>query len=154
MSSLSFKTRCNVQMARDLYTHTTQNPPIVWLKTGRSSSLTHSKSNTFMAPWTPSQSIDSFTRISPPFPYPTAVEKHHEHERPPHLPPQHPIVRLNSGQSSSLTQSKSKTFMAPRTNSKTIDPFNHPVPNFNTMDDRASLWHNNLGLVGLQNTLA
>ena len=47
----------------------------------------------------PSLSLDLLTHICPPFPYPMAVEKHHEHQRPPHLPPQHPIVCMKSGRS-------------------------------------------------------
>ncbi|EJK61319.1 hypothetical protein THAOC_18223 [Thalassiosira oceanica] len=44
-----------------------------------------------------------------------AVEKHHEHRWPPHLPSQHPIVQPESEQSSGLAHSKSNTFMMPWT---------------------------------------
>ena len=125
-------------MARDFYTHTTQNPPIVWLKSGRSSSLAHSKTNTFMAPWAPFKSIDPFTCICPPIQYPTAVGKHHEHVQPSHPLPQHPIVQLKSSRSSSLTQSKSKTFIAPQI----------LVSDSNTMEVRTPLCHNNQRQVG------
>jgi len=48
--------------------------------------------------WIASQPVNVFTYICPPIPYPLAVEKHHEHEWPPLLPPQHPVVRLKSGE--------------------------------------------------------
>ena len=65
-------------------------------KSRLSSIRAHSKSNVFTVPWTPSKSLDPFTHICPPFLYPYAVEKRHEHKQPPHLPSQHPIVKLKS----------------------------------------------------------
>ena len=105
--------------------HLRSQHPVVCLKSGRSSSLAHSKSKRFMAPWTPSKSLDPFTHICPPFLYPLAVEKHHEHERPPQLPSQHPNVRLKSGQSGSLAHSKSNMFTVPWTPSGSLDPLTH-----------------------------
>ena len=92
--------------------------------------LAHSKSNTFIwrhGPLPISKSVDPFTHLCPHFPYPWAVENHHEHERPPHLPPQHLIVRLKSGQSGWLAASKSNTFMAPWTHSKSAPRPVHPT---------------------------
>ncbi|EJK54892.1 hypothetical protein THAOC_25441, partial [Thalassiosira oceanica] len=54
-----------------------------------------------------------------------AVDKHHEHQHPPHLPSQHPIVRLKSERSSSLAHPKSKVFLVPWTPSKSVDPLTH-----------------------------
>ena len=90
----------------------------------------HSKSNSFMVPWTPSKSLDLHTHICPPFPYPMAVGKHHEHKGPPHLPSQHPIVCLKSGRSGSRGHSKSNVFMVPWTPSKSIDLLTHICPPF------------------------
>ena len=101
------------------------------LKSGQSSSLAHSEANVFPVPWTPSKSIDPFTHICPPFPYPLSGEKHHGHKWPPHLLPQHPMVGLKTGRScslatnSSIHPNKSNVFVMPRTLSKSIDPFTH-----------------------------
>ncbi|EJK52067.1 hypothetical protein THAOC_28703, partial [Thalassiosira oceanica] len=54
-----------------------------------------------------------------------AVEKHHEHQWPPHLPSQHPIVQPKSERSSSLAHSKSNMFTVPWTPSKSIDLLTH-----------------------------
>ena len=104
--------------------------PVVQLKSERSSSLAHSKSNGFMVPWTPSQSIDLLTHICPPFLYPKAVGKHHEHQWPPQLPSQYPIVQLKSERSSSLADPKSNGFMVPWTPSQYIDLLTHICPPF------------------------
>ena len=83
-----------------------------------------------MVPWTPSQSIDLLTHICPPFLYPKAVGKHHEHQWPPQLPSQYPIVQLKSERSSSLAHSKSNGFMVPWTPSQSIDLLTHICPPF------------------------
>ena len=90
----------------------------------------HSKSNAFKGPWTPSKSLDPLTHICPPFPYPMAVGKHREHDRPPHLQSQHPFVWLKSGRSGSLAHSKSNALMGPWTPSKSPDPLTHICPPF------------------------
>ena len=58
------------------------------------------------------------------------MHKHHEHHWPPHLPSQHPIVRLKSGRPSCLAHSKSNTFRGPWTPSKSLDLFTHICPPF------------------------
>ena len=104
--------------------------PVGQLKSERSSSLADPKSNGFMVPWTPSQSIDLLTHICFPFLYPKAVGKHHEHQCSTHHQSQYPIVHLKSERSSSLADPKSNRFMVPWTPSQSIALLTHICPPF------------------------
>ena len=81
-----------------------------------------------MLPWTPSTPVKPFTHICLPSPYPWAVETHHQHEQPPHLPSQQPSLQLKSGRSSNLAHSKSNVFMMPWSPSTPVTPFTHIYP--------------------------
>ena len=130
LSSLSIPIGSGKHHEHERPPHLPSQHPIVRLKSGRSGSLGSLQIQRVygaMDPFQVSRPVHShLSSLS----IPIGSGKHHEHERPPHLPSQHPIVRLKSGRSGSLAHSKSNAFMVPWTPSKSLDPFTHICPPF------------------------